>query len=253
MGHSVYTRVGTLHRWVGAGTPITFQLQKEHQDSPTIYHRHKGVYASNFKIASAASGQAAYTVGTIGKGDEVRPGTDVGGTVTNDGPFVATNYFDGSLLQDNTALTGADNFSFLIDNMMTGKDAYFLAGQRAAINIGVQEISGDLGKIFTTEDGDTFYDAALNDTVTRLEFYYANKPLSGGADDVVPVRHPRGAVLADRAGRRRRSDRGSEPALDRADPDCGQPGIGHRHWRRLRRPSPSRRRRTSTSRSTAAP
>lgn len=178
MGHDVYTRVGSLHRWAGQGSPIPFQLQHEHQETPLIVHRHRGIYSTIFRIAQQMSGQAMYTVSNLGKGDEVR--TDVGGSVTDYSPFVAYNYFNGAIIKDGVSLATVVNFSLDINNNVSRKDAAFHSGQGAAVNLGMPTVEGDLGMIFTTEDGDTFYDQAINDTIVSLECYYTDKPLTAG-------------------------------------------------------------------------
>lgn len=176
-GHSVYIRVGSLHRWVGHGSPNSFQLQKEFPETTAIYHRHRGIYAGTVRFDTQMSGQNRYVVGsTLGKGDEQL--TDVGGTVTNDGPFSAVNYFDGAIFKDGVSLATVTAWNFMLDNKLAGKDAAFQAGQRAAVGFGMPESSGDLGMIFSTEDGDTFYNQAILDTPVSLSCLYTNKPLA---------------------------------------------------------------------------
>lgn len=179
MGLSGYTRVGTLHRWAGFGLPPTYQLQKEYTQATAIIHRYPGIVSTMFKIAGAVEGQQQYTIEQLGKGSEARAA--IAGTVVVDQlQRTAFNYFDGAIRKDDVVLANISTFSNTIDRKVAPKDGQFQGGQLAAYSVGVPLVEGDLGLIFSTDDGDTFYDQAINDTIVGLSCLWANKPLSAG-------------------------------------------------------------------------
>lgn len=177
-GHDVYSRVGSLHRWIGVGTPESFQFQRKHQQSPALYNRNKALFLNQMKCDQQMSGQNMLTLSAMGFGREVY--TDVGGSTTSYRPFVAYNYFDGSILKDGVSLLGVTAFNATDNNNMSRQDAAFLGGQAAGINAGIYDAQGDLGLIYDTDSGDTFYLQAINDTICSIVCLWANKPLSGG-------------------------------------------------------------------------
>lgn len=177
-GHDVYSRVGTLHRWLGVGTPGSFQYQREHLQSPTLYNRGQGLFLGSMKMDVQTSGQAVVTLSTMGLGREVY--TDVGGTLTNYAPFVAFNYFDGSISLNGTNLASVTAFNATDNNNLQGQDAAFLAGQKAGINPGLYDGEGDLGLIYDTDNGDNYYQQAIQDTICTIICLWANKPLTAG-------------------------------------------------------------------------
>ena len=72
-GNPTYTRVNfggySTHRWAGWGMPISFQLEKRHQQATAIHHRHKGMFSTIMAFRPAAAGQSAYTMSHLGVGD----------------------------------------------------------------------------------------------------------------------------------------------------------------------------------------
>lgn len=179
MGHDVYVRIGDLHRWNGFGTPIPFQIEKRFTQATAIYHRLKALYSTMMKWAPQASGQAQYTMSHLGAGDLVRTaigGTDVDYGSAANGGFTANNYFNGSLRLQGVDLVDVTGFGMDIDSKITRKDGLYHGGTAAAFNFGIPLVSGDLGRIFSVDSGDTFLDLAINETVGSLECTYFDLP-----------------------------------------------------------------------------
>lgn len=196
MGPDGYTRNGGLHRWTSMSLPKSYQLQKEYTQATAIVHRYPGIFATMFDIAGAVEGQQAYTVSQMGKGSEAR--ADIAGSVlVNTLLKKGFSYFDGSITKDGVSLANVSTYDMKIDRKVTRKDGQFQAGQAAAISFGKPVVEGNLGLIFSTDDGDTFYDQAINDTIVSLSCLWANKPLS--ANPTMFVRMTMGAVLFSRA------------------------------------------------------
>ena len=179
LGSAGYSRVGTLHRWTSLDLPLPYQLQKEYTQSTAIIHRYPGIFATLMRVAGAVSGQQMYTISQLGKGGEARAAIS-GATPTDILERKGYSTFDGSILKGTNFLANVSAFNFSIDRKVTPKEGYYAAGERAAVSFGTPLIEGDLGLIFTTEDGDTFYDEAINDTVVTLSCLFANKPLVAG-------------------------------------------------------------------------
>ena len=180
-GNPIYSMVTsggfTTHRWVGWGVPISFQIEKRHQQTTAIYHRHRGVFSTIMAFRPAAAGQAAYTTSHLGVGDFVRTAST--GTTVDYAPFTAHNYFNGFLKLEGQELDRASSRSPACSiprsraRMRTSTKAW-----RSAVNFGIPIVEGDLGRIFSVDSGDTFMDLAINETIASLEFLYANAPLT---------------------------------------------------------------------------
>lgn len=197
LGSTGYTRVGTLHRWTSLGNPLPHQLRKEFTQATAIVHRYPGVIARSIKFAQAVSGQQMYTLDRLGKGDEQL--ADIAGATLSDTTTKKVNsYFNGSLAQDGVTLGNTAAFDFMVDRKVQGKDGIFFNGQLAAYSIGVPQISGNLGKIFSTDDGDTFYLLAVNETNSAISCLWANRPTGATPGPSMFLRVMMDAVLFDR-------------------------------------------------------
>ncbi len=195
LGSTGYARVGGFHRWVGMGNPLPHGIRKEFLQSPAIVHRYPAVVATQMRFAQAGRGQQQYGVTRLGSGAEQL--TDIAGTVLVDSTEKVTHtYYNGVLYQDGTALTNPAAFDLTIDRKVSGKEGLFSAGALSAYSVGVPEVRGTLGKIFTTDDGDTFYLAAKNETESSIICIYANKPIAAGPTKFVRIILP--SVLFDR-------------------------------------------------------
>ncbi len=175
-----YSRVGSFHRWTAFGPPLPHGIRKEFTQSPAIIHRYSGVIARTMQFSVADRGQQQYIVDRLGKGDESL--ADVAGaTLQNVNLKRVNSYFNGSLTVDDEVLGNTARFDFTIDRRVTPKPGVFTQGRLAAYSIGNPRVTGNLGKIFSTEDGDDFYLLAVNETPSTIIALYANGPLSVGA------------------------------------------------------------------------
>lgn len=179
LGSTYYTRVGGLHVWRKMSNPLPHGIRKEFVQAPAIIHRYSGCVASSMRFAQAARGQQQYELSRIGKGGEFT--TDIAApTLLDPTEKNVHTYFNGSLTHDGVVLGNTALFDMMIDRHITPKEGVFFAGELAAYSIGVPEVSGNLGKIFSTEDGDAFYLLGKNETPSSIICLYANKPLSAG-------------------------------------------------------------------------
>lgn len=195
LGLGGYSRQGTFHKWISMNGPLPHGILKKFFQTPVILHRYPAVVAQNMQFAQATRGQQAYTVNRLGSGDEVL--ADIAGSTLADNTSKNTNtYFNGQLWQDNVLLGKPAGFDLNIDLHVTGKEGAFSGGKLSAYSVGVPEIRGTLSKIFTTDDGDTFYLQAVNETPSMLICVYANKPAAAAATAWLRIILPR--VLFDR-------------------------------------------------------
>ncbi len=195
LGSTGYTRVGSFHRWVGLGNPLPHGIRKEFLQSPAIVHRYPAVVATVLRFAQAGRGQQQYGVTRLGSGAEVL--TDIASTTLVDTTTKATNsYYNGQLYQDGSLLGNPAAFDLTVDRKVTGKEGLFSGGTLSAYSVGVPEVRGTLGKVFTTDDGDTFYLAAKNETASSIICVYANKPVTGNPTAFLRIILP--MVLFDR-------------------------------------------------------
>lgn len=185
MGSTGYSRVLTLHKWNGFGLPLPYQIQEEFTQATALTHRHPGIIATNLRMAAAVEGQQQYTVGNLGKG-KFATAAIAGSTVSDILERKGFNYFDCSILQGGVVLGNVTQFDFNIDRRVTGKDGIAQGGELAAYNVPVPDVRGTLGKIYSIEDGDTYLNQALNDTVVSIRYLMANKPL-----DAAPTKFAR--------------------------------------------------------------
>lgn len=196
LGSSGYTRVGSLHRWTSLGNPLPHQIRKEFTQATAIVHRYPGVIARSIQFAQAVSGQQVYTLDRLGKGDQQI--ADIAGATLSDTSIKKVNsYFNGSLTQDGVLIGNTAAFDFMVDRKVTGKDGIFQAGMLAAYSIGIPKTSGKLGKIFSTDDGDTFFLLGFNETPSAISCIWANRALGATPGPSMFLRVFMDAVLFD--------------------------------------------------------
>lgn len=196
IGLTGYTRTGSLHRWASISAPLPHQIRKEFTQTTAIIHRYAACIATMMRFAQATRGQQQYSVGRLGKGLESV--AEIAGTTLSDTTIKRVNsYFNGSLVHDGVVLGNTSAFDLTIDNHVTPKEGVFQLGELAAYSLDVPEVRGTLGKIFSTEDGDAFYNLARLETPSSLECLYANAPLAAGASMWLRFTMPR--ILFDRS------------------------------------------------------
>lgn len=194
-GSAGYTRVGSFHRWTSMSALLPHQIRKEFTQATAIIHRYPGVIARSMQFAQADRGQQQYVMDRLGKGDEKL--TEIASTTLANVNLKRVNsYFNGALVVDGVTLGNTARFDFQIDRKVTPKAGVFTRGQLAAFSSGNPRITGNLGKIFSTDDGDAFYLLAVNETPSTIVCLYANAPLATGPTKFLRFIIPR--VLYDR-------------------------------------------------------
>lgn len=122
---------------------------------------------------------SAPTVAITGGGGSGATATSTVGAITDEG-YKAVNYFNGYIKKNGISLATVTAFSLSLKNNLSRQDAAFQGGMAAGINAGLGDVSGNLGIIFTIEDGFAYYDNAINFDDVTIECMWTDKPLQVG-------------------------------------------------------------------------
>jgi hypothetical protein len=192
-GRGNYTRPGggttKLHRWTNSSgstaTPAYVQIENQFKQATAQYFRHRGVRLDTMAFKQNLKGAVTYQVTGMGVGDiqttSLVPSPVA--AVTNDGPFLIPNYYNG-LCYVNGVLCNPKDFGLTLSNNLSRSEAAFLAGQAANINFGKMSGKGNLALMFATdgslqESNLTFYNYAKNQTPIKIEWWIFDAPTAG--------------------------------------------------------------------------
>jgi len=192
-GRGNYTRPGggstKLHRWTNSSgstaTPSYVQVENQFSQATAQYIRHRGVRVDSLAFKQNLKGAVTYQAQMMGVGDiqttSLVPTTVA--SVTNDGPFLVPNYYNG-LCFINGVLCNPIDFGLTLSNNLSRADAAFLAGQAANINFGKMSGKGNLALLFATdgalaESNLTFFSYAKNQTPIKVEWWIFDAPTAG--------------------------------------------------------------------------